>query len=232
MSDSSINDGLGSVDPSVRGVLKTIVHDDGAICDVGEYFADTSSSRYTGAWFERLDEGGGGPAARDIITSADVVALSFLSVRVPGMVALKLLVDRRDEISSLLWQIPTGVPLWEVDRRVLAGPGNALFELIRSLDEKHDSGHRWVTAHKLLARKRPELFPIRDSVVGRVVPVADGSSRWLSMRAALQDVTLRDAIERLRHDAGVSPRVTVLRTLDIAIWMHGRRTGAVPTDEE
>ena len=132
-------------------------------------------------------------------------------------------------LEQLLRQLPTDVDLWDADDDLLAVAGEA-WEVIRTLDEDgHGTADRWVTASKLLARKRPRLVPLYDEKVRRVVALADGTDWWLSLREALRrDLRgQRGAPPRPRRrcrEASVPGYVSVLRSLDVIIWSlrHGR----------
>lgn len=78
---------------------------------------------------------------------------------------------------------------------------------------------------KLLARKRPRLIPVRDSVVAGVLGMTNSTTWWRPWWEALssdQRITDRLAAIRLDSDANVS----LLRIADIVLWMKGR-----PADE-
>jgi hypothetical protein len=73
-------------------------------------------------------------------------------------------------------------------------------------------------AGKILARKRPELIPIVDSVVaGRLACMA--GAYWTTFRRVLQIPALRVSIAALKPDQ------PVLRILDTVMWMRWRRGG-------
>ena len=50
---------------------------------------------------------------------------------------------------------------------------------------------------------------------------------WTTLAAALTDPGLRDDIERLRPTT--APTVSILRLLDVAIWMRGSRSSTART---
>ena len=75
-------------------------------------------------------------------------------------------------------------------------------------------------ASKLLARKRPALIPIVDSVVSEVLCLPDGRA-WTTLRAVLQDTDLRAVIDGLRP--GPMHRMTTIRLLDVAARMRASR---------
>lgn len=108
------------------------------------YFQSTA---YAGRRFERLDGGGDRDGVADTITAADLLALPLLSNRLtrPGLV-IELLETRRAAISALLSDIPQSADIRTIDAAAL-----------RDCD-----GVEATTASKVLARKRPHLFPIDD----------------------------------------------------------------------
>lgn len=62
---------------------------------------------FSGAWFETLGGPGDDPAVADRFTSADIVAVSTLSVRIPGWAAITLLEARAGEFNRLLEAVPS-----------------------------------------------------------------------------------------------------------------------------
>lgn len=79
-------------------------------------------------------------------------------------------------------------------------------------------------ASKIMARKRPHLIPIDDSVVTRVIGRGRKSSwrmRWMELR---EDSYLIDRAEEIR--AHVDRRaLSTLRALDFVLWRYGKQTG-------
>jgi len=71
------------------------------------------------------------------------------------------------------------------------------------------------SATKLLARKRPRLCPISDSVVIKAVHVPGRTCDVL--RCLLEDPAVRAEIEALRPAAAAE--ATLLRILDVALWV-------------
>ena len=122
------------------------------------------------------------------------------------------------ELSRLLTQIPLDIELGEdgADRHV--ADGAAADQAWRLLDDQADVG--WVTAGKLLARKRPRLIPVYDNVVACVLQWPTGF--WLALHAALQeqDRVLQVTLDDIHRDAGLPDAVSRLRVLDVAMWMR------------
>lgn len=79
-----------------------------------------------------------------------------------------------------------------------------------------------VMAGKLLARKRPMLVPVIDSVIVKALG-APPNETWSTLAAALQDEERRGRIEALRPTTA-SEAVSTLRLLDVALWMLGSQS--------
>jgi Family of unknown function (DUF6308) len=112
-------------------------------------------------------------------TTSDILALELLSVQLPPRVALDLLEgDLGEEAVVLLGKIPTSVPLRHEGATNLiedGGPADGVWCLLEG-----QYGVGWVTAGKLLARKRPSLIPVYDDVVRCAYDkmTAFSGSRW------------------------------------------------------
>jgi len=78
---------------------------------------------------------------------------------------------------------------------------------------------------KLLARKRPNLLPIRDSVVNRVLDI-DGCSWWRPLAQLMNEGSTSNRLKAMTPDSPHG-RPTLLRVLDVAIWMYGSNAKAV-----
>lgn len=80
-------------------------------------------------------------------------------------------------------------------------------------------GVGWVTAHKLCARKRPKLLPVYD----RVVKAALQPRRkdfWIPLRETLRaSDKIVPRLEEVKRLAQIPDEVSLLRVLDVAVWM-------------
>ena len=153
------------------------------------------------------------------ITVADLLAVTLLNVLVPAHAVRALLGDEAETISELLAAVPPDVALWDAGDSDLDA-ATALWGLL----EDH-AGIGWVTAGKLLSRKRPHMIPVIDSVIERVLRPPSGRF-WATLRMALRDESRRAAVEALRPP-GLTLEVSTLRLLDVAIWMrHSDGTNA------
>lgn len=165
---------------------------------------------FAGATFDEL-----GDNARYEIGPSDLVAVSLLDVRYEPRAVRAILERDAVELSEMLSEVPAEVDLWEAEDRDL----EAALALHEALDSYAGVGE--TKASKLLARKRPRLIPVIDSVVRRGLPL--GSNPANELRAALAVESRREAIESLRP-ANLSSLITTLRLLDAAVWMRYSRS--------
>jgi hypothetical protein len=202
------------MDAADTGVLDRILTGDlreAAVRDVQVYFTG-----YTGRFFERLDGGGDRPEVADRVTPADIVAVSSLSISWRREAPFELLGSRSREITHLLAAIPT-VSITDTHAGVLladSGPVDRLWALLRDIDDIGPT-----TAGKLLSRKRPALVPVFDQVVNGLIGRPE--RYWLWWHQQMSDPARVAAAERLRHEVGGVEDVSLLRILDVAIWMIG-----------
>lgn len=207
------------------GQVMRILEDDRACRDLRRYFGvglgEGELPASTGGRFELLDGGGDRDDSCNLFTASDILSLEMLSVQLPPRATLALLEGAlRNASAAYLERIPTSVPLWDKDAAELIsdrGPAVGLWHLLES-----QSGVGWVTAGKLLARKRPALIPVYDDIVR----CAFGRPKefWKALRAVLRQDggSFRTVVENLKERAGLPEQITPLRTLDVAVWMRHR----------
>jgi hypothetical protein len=187
-------------------------HDAAALLD--RYF---NSDTFSGGRFERFAGGGDQPNVSGRFTSDDIVAVSLLSVRIPGRPALCVLETLAIELNALLAAIPDGVDLWETPEENIApdSPADRLWHRLVDVP-----GIGAVTAGKLLARKRPRLIPVYDRVVKAALGRADEDEWWRPLRMVLvENPRLIATLESLRDAVRLDDQVSLLRVLDVCIWM-------------
>jgi len=205
------------------------IQDDTAVAYIQEYFETRPDGRprFTGSRFETI-AGGGDTVEPHRITPADLMAVSTLSVHVPAQAAIGIGEDLADEIQGFLSQIPVDAKLETVTEEEFAAllgedsPALSLWRLLRQ--RSNPCGVGATTTSKLLARKRPHLIPIYDSVVRRRTGMSNDASQWTRWFDAFQGNEGRafaDRLRRIRDRAG-TPHLSLLRVLDIVLWMDGR----------
>jgi hypothetical protein len=188
-------------------LIDTLLADERSHHAVTTFYDPTS--RYAGNTFLGL-----APNEPYTVSVADLLAVTLLDVNPPAAVVRELLPGGRlaNHTSALLARVPLGVALWEVTDTDPAW-SKALWSLL-----KDAPGVGSTIAGKIVARKRPELIPIVDSVVtGRLECVT--GTYWTTFRQILRDHGRRARI------ASLAPHTPVLRALDTLMWMHSRRGG-------
>jgi hypothetical protein len=180
---------------------------------------------YTGSAFDVY--GRNDPFA---ITSDDLIAIGMLSIQVaenstsairPSAI-LELQIES-GRIASLLNQLPLARDLHTLNQDEFdswlgpGSPGEALYNLIR----RRVSFPR-VATHKLLARKRPQLLPIRDTVVEDALGMAGSDDWWRPWWEALRtEEVLVSRLRAIRQSAGTD-YLSLLRVADIVIWLQNK----------
>ena len=147
------------------------------------------------------------------ITTDDLLAVTFLDVAVSPPAARALLGPNAQHITDLLWAVPSEVDLWTASKEDL-DRAERVWDFLDSLP-----GVGPVTAGKLLARKRPRLIPIVDSVVETLLEWPP-DRYWMTLCEVLADQDVQAKVEALRPP-GLDQRVSTLRLLDVALWMRG-----------
>jgi len=199
------------------------------VADLQAYFTPaegfTSKDAFSGGMFERLGGGGDRPDVKNVFTADDLVAVSLLAIRLGhrkeiGRAVIALLDERRAEFEHLLGEIPVGVDLADERAEPLiadGGPADVLWQQLEALPQ-----FGWVTACKLMARKRPALIPVFDTVIQAALQPEKGCY-WVSLHEVLRR-GLDDRLSDLRAAAGLPETISTIRVLDVVIWMREGRS--------
>lgn len=195
-----------------------------AIGLVGGYYAarfDDFSDRtddppyFSGAFF---DDCSPDTTNDNVFTVSDVLALSMLSIRLDRFRTAEVLYYQREQLSELLGEIGP-------DRELAKEPGPLPDDwparrLEQALREIPYVGK--VTATKLIARKRPKLFPIFDSVVK--ASLAPETIFLDTVHAEMStNKGLGDKLSDIRSAVGLPSSISDLRILDVVAWMNVKR---------
>lgn len=159
-------------------------------------------------------------SAPDRFDGYNVAAVATLSVPLDRHAVVGLLIEHEAELNELLADCPSpDAKVWEVSEDELGeqAPITRLYETLKSL-----RGVGYVRASKLLASKRPHLVPIRDSVVEELL--GKPSNWWLPIRAVVSVDDVRSRLLDLAHGVA-NPNISVLRILDVILWMEGDKRG-------
>lgn len=146
----------------------------------------------------------------------------MLEVNVPAPCAIWLLNDGRHAVSDNLERIPTDVDMWEADDSVFDA-GEEVWDLLNNADwptpGARANGMGRTIKSKLIAAKRPRLFPVLDSVVCDAL--GKQGDYWSAFRYALSTPEARLLVAASTSKA--PEELSLLRAIDIAIWMAERR---------
>lgn len=183
----------------------------------------SAGGAYTGAYFHELTHAG--PSHPDQFDISDIASLSLLSVTLNGQMAKQLTTknEESDQLARVLAREP--------DRNL----GELTTEQVEKLNGSEGLDPAWnliskihgvgpTRTAKLLARKRPRLIPIWDSVIARVLGLPKTTSYWIHFHMALtaDGSRLDDKLSELAQKAGVGERYSRIRVLDILAWMYGK----------
>ncbi|MFF8971904.1 DUF6308 family protein [Streptomyces sp. NPDC014995] len=203
--------------------LSSLITSDQAVSNLRRYFGTgqlPEAAPFTGSRFEQLAGGGGRQAVANVVTADDLIAVQTLSVRIPAQAALDLLEgDLGVRLSKLLSSVPFDIDMAEAEAADLAegSPAHTAWRVLCN-----QTGIGWVTAGKLLARKRPRLLPVYDQVVRCIL--GRPRSFWLDLHGALSadNHALHRELLALRQSADLPATVSALRVCDVVLWMHHR----------
>jgi hypothetical protein len=177
---------------------------------INVFFDDTSG--FEGNLLERI-----GQNHPTNVTLDDLLAITMLDVGAGPLGVRRLIYDAgiSKQITSLLKVIPPDADVWNPPNGVFGSHGKA--EQLWKLLQKPGTRISGVTAGKLLARKRPRLIPIVDRVVKRVIDV-NRKDQWDFFVSYLSQPPRQQQLIALMPP-NLQPEVSVLRLLDVAIWM-------------
>lgn len=205
-------------------IVNGVLSDHGTPARLAQYY--DRETKFAGATFVGLGENH--PTA---ITAEDLLAVTTLDVSIECRPTRWFLEDDevKRQVAVRLRELPDG-PLGEVDddgkqamsefyelvKRTLATPG------------ARDSD-RWVAASKVTARKRPDLFPVRDRVVRNglnIMRFGDYGVDWPIFQRIITDEGVMSRLKALpgqiKDCAGNRPvdldGEPLLRLLDAAMW--------------
>lgn len=206
---------------SLEQVLETLT-DPQSVPDLRRYFIPDPASGslvFSGRRFESLGAGCPQEGDRNRFTPADLLAVQCLSVTVPIEVALNLLEgDLGQQVSCLLSRVPADVVLGTGAARSLVEGGSEADQAWHLLEAQDGVG--WVTAGKLLARKRPRLIPVWDHVVRCALGHPTGAWLWLDKLLRAEEAVVMRRLEALCRQAELPPGISLLRVFDVVIWMR------------
>lgn len=187
------------------------------------YFAGilSGSGHFEGGWWDDFDPSGSRESSPNTFTVDDLLSASLLSADIPAQAILRILGDKARELSA-------GLERLGVDRDLADEPTEAIRELERTdtlwRSMRDIDGMGRTRTSKLIARKRPRLIPIYDSLVGDAVFGGTSVGQWSRLNAALRadNGALQRRLISLRQDAGLPDSISPLRIFDVIAWLDAR----------
>ncbi|GAA3712334.1 hypothetical protein GCM10022377_27380 [Zhihengliuella alba] len=210
-----------------EGQIPPEIPTDVAIGYVDEYFARRENGRpkYSGSHFETF--GGGGLSRPNEFSAEDLLATSLLSKPVSGQAAVGILGPAAEELSGCLSELPTDRSFEDLTEEEFArllddsnSPAQRAWDLLRQHEDPWWIGP--TAASKLLARKRPQLIPVYDSFVKAQAGLSGSGKQWTLWREAFQHDGFVRTLREIR-DASAGRQLSLLRVLDVVLWMHHAR---------
>lgn len=191
-----------------------------AITVLHAYYARTTNPKdgYTGGQWDTFDPSRNREHSPNVFTPDDLVACSLLGTPIGGSACLQLL-DPAAPFGALLTRIGPDQDFTSL--HTLTGePFGSVRDLYRALQDLPGVGGTRAT--KLLARKRPRLVPIVDSVIKEHI-FGSGPSHWTPLHSALtaDHHALWKRLLTLHQRAGLAEAVSGLRVFDVLAWMDG-----------
>ncbi|OLT30179.1 hypothetical protein BJF82_12185 [Kytococcus sp. CUA-901] len=184
-------------------------------------------SNFAGATFTELK-----PNHPYVLGVADLLAVTTLSVDIPPPAIRRLLsAETAERIASLLQDLGPDLELSTIEAPVVAPLMANLYELIKRELRRHgaETSNAWVTASKICARKRPRLYPVRDSVVVTDLGLTGFYAEdWPVFADILNDATVMEKLQSLvahanTAEAELGDEALLLKHLDTVLWMRGQR---------
>ena len=181
---------------------------------LGAYFFKHA---FTGSSFEKFRD-----KDPDNFTATDIVAVSMLSVKIPASASRWILGDGGKPLHLLLQAIDKDLsiesPMADLTKE------SAAWNLWKEVHSLWGVGE--TRASKLLALKRPLLFPIYDQHVARALRLSpdDYWQRWQEFLRSEDGDKAAKIAGQMAKSLDL-PDLSPLRLLDIMVWMqhHGHR---------
>lgn len=166
------------------------------------------------------------------ITAEDLLAVTTLSVSIGNRPIRRFLEDTsvQRRVAKHLRELPDE-SLENVDDNGQAAMSR-FYEFVKETLATPGAKYsdRWVTASKIVARKRPDLFPVRDNVVRKALKIlryGDYTIDWPIYQRIMQNDEVKAQLDELprriaKHAEGHFAdfaNETPLRLLDAALWM-------------
>jgi hypothetical protein len=155
-------------------------------------------------------------------TEKDIVAVSMLSVNIPPSATRWILGEGRTQLSDLLKKIDPNIAI--EDQNANLTRDNTAWNLWKAIHSRRGIGE--TMASKLLAAKRPALFPIYDQHVAKALQLSQDRywQPWQDFMRGEDGKKAKRIVNDIAQELGKQD-LSTLRLLDIVIWMrqHGHK---------
>ncbi|RFP70497.1 hypothetical protein D0N42_08080, partial [Micrococcus luteus] len=183
------------------------------------------SRKFIGSQWDGFDPSGTRAVSANVFTSDDVASAALLNTPVPGRAVAHLLISQRERFSELLRAVGPDRDFIDVDPDPSGKDMAPVYELYEALKTLPKVGP--TIASKLVARKRPRLFPIVDAELRQTVfyEVRQDTHRGrqlLHAEFSAQDRTLWKRLASYHSAASLPTEVSVLRVFDVLAWMEAK----------
>jgi hypothetical protein len=199
-------------------------------CPVTERVASyyDPAKRWAGVTFLELQ-----PVRPMTITVADLHSLNLLNAGIGPLPTRQMLEDGEtlSAITAALADVEPEADLRHADCELFEAMENLWTAIWQGCaDPWVNDPNPWVTVSKLCARKRPGLFPVRDTVVCEGLRLygvpgrrrGDHKLDWQVFQHLISHPDVNTALDsladRVRREHGVRCDQFQLRTLDVALW--------------
>ena len=193
-----------------------------AVTLLSRYFAGPlqRGDGFEGGWWDTFDPSGTRDESSERFTADDVLSASLLAAPIHPAAVLTILRDTGGTLTTGLRELGDDRDLASLsaDEVISLERNSTIWQGLRSV------AHMGPTrTSKLIARKRPRLIPIYDSVVGGAVYGDSTTSQWQRMHAALiaDGGALNEHLVALRAQADLPRQVSALRVFDVLAWLDG-----------
>ena len=197
----------------IGGVIGGMLEEDGGKAAESSLAAYFHPGAYTGASYEKYAKPG-----TNVFTAEDIVAVSMLSVNIPGSVSNWVLGTGAAELTDLLTKLKSNPKIENTD---MSKNGNA-WKLWKSIFVKWGMGE--TKTSKLIAAKRPDLFPVFDTHVAAALGISanDYWTPWKEFMCSEEGARCAAVVEAMAAKNSIN-EVSVLRLFDVVVWMrqHG-----------
>ena len=153
-------------------------------------------------------------------TANDIVAVSMLSVNIPATATRWLLGAGQRPLNLLLQDIDIKLSIDSPQADLTKG--STAWNLWKEVHSLWGVGE--TKASKLLAAKRPLLFPIYDQHVAKALQLSPERywQPWQNFMQHKNGISATKAVKQMAEDLN-RPHLSPLRLLDIVVWMqqHG-----------